>query len=33
MNRYLTVSLSMFAGAVIGGAAIETLHAQAKPPF
>jgi hypothetical protein len=33
MNRYLKVSLSMFAGAVIGGAAIEPLHAQVKPPF
>jgi uncharacterized protein (DUF1330 family) len=32
MNRYVTVSLSMLAGAVIGGAAIETIHAQAKPP-
>ena len=32
MKRYLTVSLSMLAGAVIGGAAIETIHAQAKPP-
>lgn len=32
MNRYVTVSLSLFAGAVLGGAAIEVLHAQAKPP-
>ncbi len=32
MNRYLTVSLSMLAGAALGGAAIEALHAQAKPP-
>ena len=31
MNRYLTVGLSMIAGAVLGGAAIHTLHAQAKP--
>ena len=32
MNRYVTVGLSMLAGAVLGGAAIQTLHAQAKPP-
>jgi uncharacterized protein (DUF1330 family) len=32
MNRHHTVGLSMLAGAAIGGAAIETLHAQAKPP-
>jgi uncharacterized protein (DUF1330 family) len=32
MNRYVTVGLSMLAGAVLGGAAIATLHAQAKPP-
>ncbi len=29
--RY-TVALSMLAGAVLGAAAIEGLHAQAKPP-
>lgn len=29
MNRYLTVGLSMLAGAALGGAAIQTLHAQA----
>ena len=32
MNRYLAVSLSMLAGAALGGSAIEALHAQAKPP-
>jgi uncharacterized protein (DUF1330 family) len=32
MNRYVTVGLSMLAGATLGGAAIATLHAQAKPP-
>jgi len=32
MNRYLTVGLSMLAGAALGGAAIQTLHAQAKAP-
>jgi uncharacterized protein (DUF1330 family) len=31
MNRYMTVGLSMLAGAALGGAAIQTLHAQAKP--
>ena len=29
--RY-TVALSMIAGAALGGAAIQGLHAQAKPP-
>jgi uncharacterized protein (DUF1330 family) len=32
MNRYVTVGLSMLVGAVLAGAAIEALHAQAKPP-
>lgn len=32
MNRYATVSLSLLAGAFLGGAAIQVLHAQAKPP-
>jgi uncharacterized protein (DUF1330 family) len=32
MNRTITVGLSMLAGAAIGAAAIQTLHAQAKPP-
>ncbi len=31
MNRYMTVGLSMLAGAALGGAAIQALHAQAKP--
>jgi uncharacterized protein (DUF1330 family) len=31
MNRYLTAGLSMIAGAALGGAAIQILHAQAKP--
>jgi uncharacterized protein (DUF1330 family) len=30
-SRY-TVALSMIAGAALGGAAIQGLHAQAKPP-
>jgi uncharacterized protein (DUF1330 family) len=33
MNRTITVSVSMLVGAVFGGAAIEVLHAQAKPVF
>ncbi len=32
MNRFVTVGLAMIAGAVLAGAAIQTLHAQAKPP-
>jgi uncharacterized protein (DUF1330 family) len=31
MNRHMTLGLSMLAGAALGGAAIQTLHAQAKP--
>ena len=31
MNRYMTVGLSMLAGAALAGVAIEALHAQAKP--
>src|SRR5262245_50710834 len=32
MKTRYTVTLSMIAGAAIGGAAIQGLHAQAKPP-
>ena len=32
MNRYITVGVAMLAGAGLGAAAIQTLHAQAKPP-
>jgi uncharacterized protein (DUF1330 family) len=32
MSRYMTVGISMLAGAALGAAAIETLHAQAKAP-
>ena len=32
MKTYCTVALSMFAGAALGGAAIQALHAQGKPP-
>jgi uncharacterized protein (DUF1330 family) len=32
MKTHFTVGLSMLAGVGIGAAALETLHAQAKPP-
>ena len=32
MVRHVSVGLSMLAGAVFGGAAIQALHAQTKPP-
>jgi uncharacterized protein (DUF1330 family) len=32
MKTRSTIAVSMLAGAVVGGAAIEALHAQAKPP-
>jgi uncharacterized protein (DUF1330 family) len=32
MKTHYTVVLSMLAGAALGGAAIQGLHAQAKPP-
>jgi uncharacterized protein (DUF1330 family) len=32
MKIYFTVALSMLTGVAIGGAAIQGLHAQAKPP-
>ena len=33
MKTRYTVAISMIAGAVIGGTAIQGLHAQAKPPI
>jgi uncharacterized protein (DUF1330 family) len=33
MRTHLTVAMSMLAGAAIGAAAINGLHAQAKPPL
>jgi len=33
MNRYITLGLAAIAGAVLGAVAIQTLHAQAKPPI
>ena len=32
MKTRLTIAVSMLAGAVVNGAAIQALHAQAKPP-
>ena len=32
MNRHITVGLAMVAGAALGAAAVQTLHAQTKPP-
>jgi uncharacterized protein (DUF1330 family) len=32
MNARLTAALSMLVGIALGAAAIQTLHAQAKPP-
>ena len=32
MKSRFSLALSMLAGAALGGAAIEALHAQAKPP-
>ena len=31
-NRHINVGLAMIAGAALGAAAVQTLHAQAKPP-
>lgn len=32
MNRVITIALAMFVGAGLGAAAVQGLHAQAKPP-
>src|SRR5262249_10189939 len=32
MKAWFTIAASMLAGAALGGAAIQALHAQAKPP-
>jgi uncharacterized protein (DUF1330 family) len=32
VNRHITSGLAMVAGAALGAAAIQTLHAQTKPP-
>ena len=32
MNRHITVGLGMVASAALGATALQTLHAQTKPP-
>jgi hypothetical protein len=32
MKARLDIALSMIVGAILGGAAIQALHAQTKPP-
>jgi uncharacterized protein (DUF1330 family) len=32
VNWHITVGLAMFGSAALGAAAVQTLHAQAKPP-
>jgi uncharacterized protein (DUF1330 family) len=32
VNRHVTVGLAMVAGAALGATAVQTLHAQTKPP-
>ena len=32
MKRHITVGLAMVASAALGAAAVQTLHAQVKPP-
>ena len=32
VNRHITVGLAMVASAALGAAAVQTLHAQTKPP-
>ena len=32
MNRHITVGLGMVASAALGAMAVQTLHAQTKPP-
>lgn len=32
MNRHIAMGLAMVAGAALGAAVAQTLHAQAKPP-
>jgi uncharacterized protein (DUF1330 family) len=33
MNRSVTIGLAMLIGAALGAAAVQGLHAQAKPPI
>jgi len=32
MNRHIAIGFAMVAGAAVGAAAVQALHAQAKPP-
>jgi hypothetical protein len=32
VKRHITVGLAMVASAALGAAAVQTLHAQVKPP-
>jgi hypothetical protein len=32
MKRYISVGLAMVASTALGAAAVQTLHAQTKPP-
>ena len=32
MHRHITIGLGMVASAAFGAAAVQTLHAQTKPP-
>jgi uncharacterized protein (DUF1330 family) len=32
MHRHITIGLAMVASAALGAAAVQTLHAQTKPP-
>jgi uncharacterized protein (DUF1330 family) len=32
MNRFVTMGLAMLGSAALGATAVQTLHAQAKPP-
>ena len=32
VHRHITIGLAMIASAALGAAAVQTLHAQAKPP-
>jgi hypothetical protein len=33
MSRSVTIGLAMLTGAALGGASVQALHAQAKPPL
>ncbi len=33
MKRYITLGFAIIAGAALGAAAVQVLHAQAKPPI